>query len=81
MQYENTQLGTNAIVKVRMFNTSSEALSQQLTQWTVNLGGIPSNNNKGMEVTVNFFSFDIKNNKQTFYTDSNSLEMQKRVLN
>jgi hypothetical protein len=29
---------------------------------------------------VNFLSFDIDNNN-TFYTDSNGLEMQKRILN
>mmetsp|Transcript_30443 Transcript_30443/g.29837 ORF Transcript_30443/g.29837 Transcript_30443/m.29837 type:complete len:97 (+) Transcript_30443:2490-2780(+) len=33
-----------------------------------------------MEVTANFYSFDISN-MDTFYTDSNGLEMQKRVLN
>jgi hypothetical protein len=31
-------------------------------------------------VTVNFYSLDI-NNENTFYTDANGLEMQKRVLN
>lgn len=31
-------------------------------------------------MTVNFKSFDI-DNSNTFYTDSNGLEMQKRVLN
>lgn len=34
----------------------------------------------GSEVTVNFLSFDIDNNN-TFYTDSNGLEMQERILN
>jgi len=33
-----------------------------------------------MEVTVNFYSFDI-DNKNIFYTDSNGLEMQRRQLN
>jgi hypothetical protein len=37
-------------------------------------------NETDREVTVNFISEDIKNGK-TFYTDSNGLEMQKRVLN
>ena len=43
------------------------------------LGGLP-NDNQGREVTVNWKSYDINNN-QTFYTDSNGLEMQKRILN
>lgn len=34
----------------------------------------------GEDVTVNFYSPDIKNDG-TFYTDSNGLEMQKRKLN
>lgn len=34
----------------------------------------------GQEVTVNFFAYDLDNNS-TFYTDSNGLEMQKRILN
>ena len=34
----------------------------------------------GHEVTVNFFAPNIQN-KGVFYTDSNGLEMQKRILN
>jgi len=34
----------------------------------------------GHEVTVNFFASDI-NNEGVFYTDSNALDMQKRVRN
>ena len=34
----------------------------------------------GQEVTANFFAYDLNNNN-TFYTDSNGLEMQERVLN
>jgi hypothetical protein len=43
------------------------------------LYGIPLSQ-QGFEVTVNFKSLDIDNNG-TFYTDSNGLEMQKRILN
>lgn len=49
------------------------------TEWDIVLYSIP-NNNQGMEVTVNFVSLDINNNN-TFYTDSNGLEMQERILN
>ena len=45
----------------------------------MNLGGIPDTG-KGMEVTANWKSADI-NNEETFYTDANGLEMQKRILN
>lgn len=34
----------------------------------------------GKEVTANFFAYNLNNNN-TFYTDSNGLEMQERVLN
>lgn len=51
-----------------------------LSEWDVILYGIPDANEQGLEVTVNFKSIDI-DNKDTFYTDSNGLEMQKRVLN
>ena len=52
-------------------------------EWEVQLHGIPIGsalNREGKEVVVNWemLSFD---NADTFYTDSNGLEMQKRVLN
>lgn len=34
----------------------------------------------GHEVTVNFFDYDLENGG-VFYTDSNGLEMQPRILN
>jgi hypothetical protein len=46
----------------------------------VDLGSLPDDANKGYEVTANFAVGDFTNNK-TFYTDSNGLEMQKRILN
>ena len=49
------------------------------SEWEVYLGGLP-NDDTGRDVTVNWKSIDINNN-QTFYTDSNGLEMQKRILN
>lgn len=35
---------------------------------------------RGQEVTANFFAYNMDNN-HTFYTDSNALEMQQRILN
>eukprot|EP00347_Sterkiella_histriomuscorum_P000869 403374211 len=52
--------------------------SQRFTEWEVKINEIPLSN-QGVEVTVVFWS-DIHNNN-TFYTDSNGLEMQKRILN
>lgn len=43
------------------------------------MGGLPGDK-IGRDVIVTWKSFDIDNNK-TFYTDSNGLEMQKRILN
>merc|ERR1711893_269289 len=42
--------------------------------------GIPIQERKGMEVVVNWEMLNWDND-DTFYTDSNGLEMQKRVLN
>lgn len=44
-------------------------------EWEVQLHGIPIRDGKGKEVVVNFemLNFD---NLNTFYTDSNGLEMQ-----
>lgn len=47
-------------------------------EWTLELGPIPLST-QGQEVTLNFYTPDI-DNKNTFYTDSNGLEMQKRIL-
>ena len=49
-------------------------------EWEVQLHGIPISDGKGKEVVVNFEMVDF-DNLNTFYTDSNGLEMQKRILN
>lgn len=51
---------------------------RQVSEWVLRLGSIP-NSGLGQEVIIQFYSPDINNNK-TFYTDSNGLEMQKRIL-
>ena len=49
--------------------------------WEVQLNGIPiDDDGLGKEVVVNW-SFEGFTNNSTFYTDSNGLEMQKRILN
>jgi hypothetical protein len=59
---------TTACVRVRYYDESESS------EWEVYLNDIP-NDNHGREVTVNWKSFDIKNNG-VFWTDSNGLEMQ-----
>ena len=47
----------------------------------VDLDSVPGDKNgSGYEIVVEFKAHDFDNNK-TFYTDSNGLEMQKRILN
>jgi hypothetical protein len=62
-----------AYVRVRYYDESYGS------EWEVYLSGLP-NDNHGREVTVNWKALNFDNNK-TFYTDSNGLEMQKRILN
>ena len=49
-------------------------------RFDVELYGIPYNRLIGHEVTVNFLAPEL-DNQGVFYTDSNGLAMQKRVLN
>lgn len=65
--------GQQACVRVRV------GKQYPVSSWEVILSSIPDDQ-KGMEVTVNWKSFDIDNN-EIFYTDSNALEMQQRKLN
>ena len=49
-------------------------------KFEVDLGSLPNAAYNGHELVVNFHVDNFFNN-QTFYTDSNGLEMQKRILN
>lgn len=49
-------------------------------KFDVDLGSLPDIESDGHEVIVNFQVENFDNN-QTFYTDSNGLEMQKRIIN
>lgn len=48
-------------------------------EWVLKLGSIPLSK-VGQEVIIQFYTPNI-DNKDTFYTDSNGLEMQERILN
>lgn len=63
----------SACVRVRYYDELPEG------EWEVYLGSLPDDG-QGREVTVNWKVDEVHNNG-TFYTDSNGLEMQKRVLN
>ena len=52
-------------------------INQDFLKFDVDLGAIPQD---GTEVVVDFKVRNFINNK-TFYTDSNGLEMQERILN
>lgn len=52
----------------------------QVAKFDVELDSIPGEILDGFEITPTFDAKDFDNN-QTFYTDSNGLKMQKRVLN
>ena len=49
-------------------------------KFEVDLGSLPNAAYDGHEVVVNFHVDNFFNN-QTFYTDSNGIDMQKRILN
>lgn len=60
-----------AMIKVNLIN--------DLVEVTVETNGINVDDGKGKDLIVNFHFDDINANK-TFYTDSNALEMQKRII-
>lgn len=61
-----------AVLRLRIFPKLATA------EWDLDLKGIPLSN-QGQEVIL-VFNSDLQNDN-TFYTDSNGLEMQQRVLN
>jgi hypothetical protein len=55
-------------------------LIDSLVEVDIEANGIDIDDGFGKDLIVNFDFEDLEANK-TFYTDSNSLEMQKRILN
>ena len=74
LQYASDSISELYTAIIRMFPHT------QVIEFEVKLHGIPISDKKGKEVVVNWelLGFD---NAAAFYTDSNGLEMQKRVLN
>lgn len=73
LEYDNPTTHERARVRIYAYEKSP------IYEFNVHLNGIPKTKT-GNEVIVTFTPYDFDNNK-TFYTDSNGLEMQTRVLN
>ena len=73
LRYQNETTNQAASVKVRFF-------PGQPVEFEVELSEIPINDGKGKDVTVNWRLYHFNANN-TFWTDSNGLEMQERKLN
>ena len=74
LQYASEEISEIYTVIIRMIPGS------QLIEFEVKLHGIPISDNLGKEVVANWQVLDFDNDG-VFYTDSNGLEMQKRILN
>ena len=70
--YFNAQNETARIL-LRVYKT------RPVSEWVLKLGSIPLTPAQGKEVVLQFYTPQVNNNK-TFYTDSNGLEMQERIL-
>jgi len=53
----------------------------EIIEFDVELSEIPMLDERGKDIVVNWKMFDDFEANNTFWTDSNGLEMQKRVLN
>lgn len=63
-------------MKVRFSDRLAEFI-----EFEVELSEVPVNDNVGKDVTINWRMFDGWDSNQTFWTDSNGLEMQERRIN
>lgn len=77
--FENQKKRTGEIYEKALVHVTLDQ-DFQMTKFDVELDSIPGEDVDGFEITPTFDAIDFDNNK-TFYTDSNGLEMQKRVLN
>lgn len=65
-----------AIIKVRF-----SPFFNELIEFDVELSPVPVNDKQGKDVTVNWKMYDGFDANKTFWTDSNGLQMQKRIIN
>ena len=76
LKFLNESTDEAAIVHVRFSDKFNDFI-----EFDVELSEIPIKDKRGKDVTVNFKMFDDFDANKTFWTDSNGLEMQKRILN
>ena len=80
INFQNTANGSlpeQAVVQVRF----SPSLFEELIQFDVELNSIPITDKVSKDVIVNWKMYDGFDPKGEFYTDSNGLEMVKRIVN
>lgn len=77
--FENTKSRTGEVNEKATVHVTLDQ-DFHVTKFDVELDSIPGENLDGYEITPTFDAMNFDNNK-TFYTDSNGLAMQKRVLN
>ena len=75
--FHNETTKEQAIVKVRF----SPKYFKEIIEYEVELSAVPISNSTGKDVTVNWRMFDSFDAKGKFFTDSNSMAMQERVIN
>ena len=73
--FDDAKTGEKAIIKVRFSPYIAE-----LIEFVVELNPIPNDDSVGKDVTVNWKMFNGFDSKKTFWTDSNSLEMEQRTI-
>lgn len=77
--FENTRKRTKEIYEKATVHVTLDQ-DFHVSRFDVELDSIPGSGVDGFELTPTFDALNLDNN-QTFYTDSNGLEMQKRILN
>lgn len=77
--FSKTNKKTNAIENNAIVHITLDQ-NLRVAKFDVDLDSIPGAYNSGYEVVASFQARDFDNNS-TFFTDSNGLEMQKRILN
>jgi hypothetical protein len=77
IKFADSTKGQYALIKVRF-----SPLFNDLIEFDVELSSVPvKSDRQGKDVTVNWKMYDGFNANQTFWTDANGLEMQKRRIN
>lgn len=76
IKYQDPNTKQYCIMRVR-----TSYLFNDFVEVDVEINSVNVDDNRGKEITVNFKMYDDFDNNNTFWTDSNGLEMQKRIKN